>query len=166
MPKDATLDPAVLVDDLVPDVIDGLREELHPLFGVRAFNVYVVTRQWSGTVIGNGTSTDTEVLLEPQPLVKSWVNGRTFEFGISPEGLGTEGKVLVQEISLQYAYSELAGEDTNGDPCIPPTAEFFYKIEGAHGQAFPAKYFSVARPPFPDRVQNMGWEVLLQSEDV
>ena len=29
---EATLDPAVLIDSLVPDVIDGLREDLYPAF--------------------------------------------------------------------------------------------------------------------------------------
>lgn len=164
MPKDATLNPDVLIDCLVED-IDCIRKEIHGCVGTRAFNVCVITRTWSGTAIGDGTYTDTELVLDPPPLVKSWVSGRSYEYGLTPAGLGSEGNVLIQEISLGYTYECLAGEDTNGDPCIPATAEFFYKIEGAHGQQFPVKYFSVARPPYPDRIKNMGWEVLLTAED-
>lgn len=148
----AVLDDDVLVDALVPDVIDGLREDLHPDFGVRAFRVYRVIRTWTGSVEGEGTSSDVGVELRPQPLVSVWDG---FRFVQATCGLEELGDVRLTEVSLSYSYADLTGSP------LTPNQQLFIAIGEAHGQGQPTRMFTLARPPFPDRVKDLGWSIAL-----
>jgi hypothetical protein len=151
MAGSAILDPNVLVDDLV-GTIDELRGDLHGQFGVRAFRVYVVTRAWSGTMVGEGELTETEIELTPQPLVSPF---GAMDFKMEPCGLNEAGYVQVTEVSLSYTFDELGA----GEP--PMGSQKLIKIVEAHGQGQPDRYFLHAKPPYPDRIQDMGWSMYL-----
>jgi len=149
----ATLDPTVLVDDLVTDVIDGLRAELHPAFGVRAFRVYTVVRTWSGLEVGLGDPTDEEVELVPSPLVHPFVFQREQE----PCGFDIAGMVKITEVSLTYTQAELLACEA------PEGVQYFIKIVEGQGQEQAAKYFGHSKAPYPDRVKDMGWILWLEA---
>ena len=153
MPGNATLDPNVLVDDLVTDVIDGLRDELHPAFGVRAFRVFTVARVWSGGFVGEGSFTDTEVELTPQPLVHPFTSLRRDQ---EPCGYDQAGMVKLTEVSLTYTQDDLLACES------PEATQHLIKIVEAHGQAQAPKYFVHAKSPYPDRVKDMGWVLHLE----
>lgn len=149
----ATLSNEVLVDSLVPDVIDGLRESLHPQFGVRAYRMYRVVRTWSGSVAGEGSPTDVGHELRPQPLVKVWDGLRFVQAACGLEQLGD---VHLTEVSLTYTFDQLMGKP------LAVNQELFIALGEAHGQGQPVALFTHARPPFVDRVKNMGWDILLR----
>jgi hypothetical protein len=147
----AILDPDVLVDSLVEDVIDGLREELHPPFGVRAYRVFTVLRTWSGVGVGEGEFTDTETEIRPQPLVVLSEFDR-LRYELQPCGLTELGQLKLVEVSLTYTEAELTGGDSLAD-----NEEWYIKITEAHGQESTSRYFTHVRPPFIDRIKDMGW---------
>lgn len=154
MAGSAILDPNVLVDGLVEDVIDGLRRDLHPQFGVRAYHVATVARTWSGRTQGEGTATDVETVLDPQPLVKIW-DGRRYE--LEPCGLDELGEIKVTEVSLTYTQAEL-----DGGGALNRNQEWLLKLTEAHGQATRSAFFLHTRPPFIDREKDMGWVLWLR----
>lgn len=149
----ATLDPDVLVDSLVPDVIDGLREELHPAFGVRAYRAYRVIRTWSGRVAGDGRSTDVGAELRPQPRVKMW-NGLKFVQAVC--GIRELGDVQLTEVSLTYTDGDLTGQP------LAANQEMFIAIGEANGQGSPLRVWAHTVPPFIDRERDMGWVLSLR----
>lgn len=149
----ATLDPAVLVDSLVPDVIDGLRDTLQPAFGIRAYRVYRVIRTWSGRVAGDGTSSDMGAELRPQPRVKMW-DGLQFVQAIC--GVRELGDVKLSEISLTYTDADLTGQP------LARNQEMFIAIGEANGQASPLRVWAHTQPPFIDRERDMGWVLHLR----
>lgn len=153
MPGSATLDPNVLVDDLVTDVIDGLRDELHPAFGVRAFRVYTVVRSWSGGRVGDGDYTDVETELTPQPMVHPFSSLRREQ---EPCGYNDAGAVKLTEVSLTYTQDELLACEA------PMGSQHLIKITEAHGQEQGTKYWVHTKSPYPDRVRDMGWVVWLE----
>lgn len=155
MPKSATLDSTVLVDSLVPDVIDGLRGDLHPDFGVRAYRLYLTTRTWSGTDIGDGVFSEVEEEIDPQPLVRIW-NG--LDFKLEPCGLDDMGDIKVTETSLQYTEGDLVGKTAP----LAANQEFFIRLREAHGQATAFKDFQHTKPPYIDRIKDMGWVMWLR----
>ena len=156
MPGTAILDPNVLVDSLVVDVIDGLRGELHPPFGVRAYRVFTVLRTWSGLSVGEGSSNDVEAEILPQPKVEPFTE---LEFRQQPCGLDEAGFVTLSEVSLTYKHSELLFTPAMNQ-------QWMMKIAEAHGQAQPARYFVHTRPPFVDREKTMGWLCWLRHVEV
>lgn len=149
----ATLDPTVLVDSLVPDVIDGLREQLHPGFGVRAYRMYRVIRTWSGAVAGDGDSVDVGAEIRPQPRIKMW-NGLKYVQAIC--GIRELGDVVATEVSLTYSDADLTGQP------LAPNQEIFLAIGEANGQASPLRVWTHAVPPFIDREVDMGWVLNLR----
>lgn len=151
----AVLSPDVLVDSLVTDVIDGLREDLHPQFGVRPYRTYTVRRTWSGSIVGEGTATDVAVELRPQPRVQEKT---TWEPG--PNGMVRVGEFLLTEVSLSYTYAELTGG------AVAANAQWLIRIDEAHGQGNPSRYFTIARPPAVDREKDMGWVLALRPVQV
>ncbi|HSR79093.1 MAG TPA: hypothetical protein VLN57_21145 [Xanthobacteraceae bacterium] len=149
----ATLDPAILVDSLVPDVIDGLREELQPTFGIRAYRAYRVVRTWSGRVAGDGTSIDVGAELRPQPRVKVW-DGLQFTQAIC--GIRELGDVKLTEVSLTYTDADLTGQP------LARNQEMFLAIGEANGQGSPLRVWCHTQPPFIDREKDMGWVLHLR----
>ncbi len=149
----ATLDPGVLVDSLVPDVIDGLREALHPAFGVRSYRTYRVIRTWSGTELGDGTPTDDAAELRPQPRVAVWDG---FNFQEQPAGLEASGRVRLTEVSLSYTEAQLTAHP------LGALQEAFIAIGDGNGQASTVYLFTHLQPPYIDREKDMGWVLNLQ----
>lgn len=149
----ATLDTSVLVDSLVPDVIDGLREELHPAFGVRAYRVYRVIRTWTGRAVGEGSSSDAAAELRPQPRVMMW-NG--LKYVQATCGLRELGDVELREVSLTYTDEQL---DPKG---LAKNQELFYALGEANGQGSPLRLWTVTAPAFIDRERDMGWVLHLR----
>ena len=148
----ATLDPGVLVDSLVADVIDGLREDLNGQFGLRAYRLYRVIRTWSGTVVGEGDFADDAVELRPQPKVKVW-DGLRFVQAVC--GIEELGDVRLTEVSLTYTYDQLTGRP------LATNQELFLALGEGHGQGQPTQLFTLAQPPFVDREKDMGWVISL-----
>lgn len=154
MPGSARLNPDVLVDGLVEDVIDGLRGELHPEFGVRPYRLFTVRRVWDGDEVGQGNHTDIESEILPQPRVR---NLGADEQGAS--GISVRGEVKVTEVSLTYTHDELMGDS------LGETEEWLFRLSEAHGQGNPDRYFVRSRPPFVDREQDMAWVLYLKHYD-
>jgi hypothetical protein len=153
----ATLDPNVLVDSLVPDVIDGLRRDLHPQFGVRPYNVTIVKREWSGLMLGEGTFTDTETLIDPQPRIPRWDG---YGYQMVPTGLENDGGIKVTEVSLSYTWDELTGGS------LEPNEQVFVKVSDATGAGMPDQVFIHAKPPYIDRERDMGWVLWLKPGNI
>lgn len=149
----ATLDGNVLVDSLVPDVIDGLRDELHPQFGVRAYRVYRVIRTWAAKV-GTGKYVDDAAELRPYPLVWEW-NGYRYEQ--APCGIKEVGEIKLTEVSLTYAADQLDPQN------LTARQEAFFALADANGQRSPVRMFWHKAPPYIDRVKNLGWVLMLNS---
>ena len=157
MPGSAILDPNVLVDSLVPGVIDGLRGSLHPAFGVRSYRVFTVLEEWTGQNIGQGTKSETVLEIDPQPLVDVWTGLR---FELSRCGLDEVGEIRLREVSLTYTEAELVG--------VQPLAinqRWLIRLSEAHGQLNDDKYFIHAKPPFVDREKDMGWVMWLRASE-
>lgn len=154
---EAVLSSSVLVDSLVPDVIDGLRESLHPDFGVRAYRVYRILRTWGGQRPGEGIMTDVAREMRPQPLVHVW-GGRRFEQAEC--GIEELGEVMLTEVSLTYTEAQLTGGGL-----LAMNQEIFIGITEAHGQGTARKLFIHAKPPYIDRVKNMGWQLWLSKAE-
>lgn len=143
----ATLDSSVLVDALVPDVIDGLRDALQPALGVRAYRTYRIVRTWSGVEPGDGTFADVAGELRPYPRVLVWDG---FRFEQAPAGVIKSGRVRLTEVSLTYSQSDLA-------PALSGNQELFYAIGDANGQGSSVSLFANVQPPYIDREKDMGW---------
>lgn len=152
----ATLDPSVLLDDLV-GVADEIRDDLHRALGVRQWEVYSVIRSWSGGAVGAGRFVDQELKLVPQPRVLPFTG---LEYQLKPCGLDVAGFVQLEEVSLSYAEDELTGG------ALAHHQQHFFKITDAHGQRIPTRYFVNQRPPYPDRVETLGWVLYLAHERV
>jgi hypothetical protein len=157
MPGTAILDPDVLIDDLVPEVIDGLRGDLHPEFGVRAYRVFTVKRTWSGSMVGEGSVSEVTNEITPQPKVLVWTG---LKFELRTCGLDDMGEIQLREVSLTYTHLELTGK--SDAVMLGKNQEFLIKLTEAHGQGNPVRYFQHSRPPFVDRENDMGWVVWLR----
>jgi hypothetical protein len=144
----AVLNPSTLVDSLVPDVIDGLREDLHPAFGVRAYRCYRVIRTWSGKTVGDGKPSDVGAELRPQPRVAMWDG---LKFVQATCGIRELGDVKLTEVSLTYTDGQLTGQP------LAANQEMFIALGEAHGQASPLRLWAHTAPPFIDREKDMGW---------
>ncbi len=161
MAGSAILDPDVLVDGLVPGVIDGLRGILHPEFGVRSYRVFTVKRTWSGKLAGEGNLTTEEIEIEPQPKVQVWRNDKELKLELAQCGLDELGEIKLTEVSLTYTWEELTGRPPDGDG-PGANVEFFIKVTEAHGQLNKERFFQNTKPPFVDRIKDMGWVMWLR----
>lgn len=148
----AILDESILVDSLVPDVIDGLRDSLQPAFGIRAYRLYRVLRTWSGSEPGDGSFVDAGAELRPQPRVMVWDG---FRFQQEAAGLQNAGRVRCTEVSLTYSEADLTAQP------LARNVELFYAIGDANGQGTTLKLFTLYQPPYIDREKDMGWVVNL-----
>lgn len=144
----ATLDQGVLVDSLVPGVIDALRDSLNPQFGIRAYRTYRVIRTWTGAEPGSGSYTDDAGELRPQPRVWVWDG---FKFNQEPIGLQSVGRVRLTEVSLTYAEPDLTGQPLTNNQ------ELLIAIGDANGQGSSTNLFTHVQPPYIDREKDMGW---------
>jgi len=139
-----------LVDSLL-EVVDDLRDGLHTSMGVRHWRVYVQRRAWDGGEIGEGVRTITEVEITPQPLVSTDLRHQ-----LTPAGLMEAGSIALSEVSLTYTEAELTG-----DP-VGEAEEWVYVLRDAHGQEMADRYFTIAAPPMPDRIDTIGWVIRLR----
>lgn len=155
---EAVLDESVLVDSLVPDVIDGLREELHPEFGVRAYRCYRVIRTWTGRTAGEGTMSEVTAELRPQPRVQVWDGMRWAQAAC---GIRELGEVRLSEISLTYTEAQLTGRGLGLDK----NQELFIGIAEGNGQGTQPRLFGHTAPAFIDREKTMGWMLYLRCVD-
>lgn len=153
----ATLNPGVLVDSLVTDVIDGLREDLHPVFGVRAYRAYRVIRTWSGRSIGDGVFTDVAGELRPQPRVKLWDG---FRYVQATCGIRELGEIRLTEVSLTYTQADLTAQP------LTKQQETWIALSEANGQGSTLELFAHTAPPFIDRERDMGWVLSLRRVEV
>lgn len=166
MPGSATLDPNILLDDLV-ELVDDLRDDLHTDFGVRAFRVYTVLRSWDGGFVGDGAYTEVETEITPQPRVLPYAE-RGLSYSLEPCGIDEAGFVIIKEISLSYTHEELTGKTVTGgiEGDTPAPSEWVIRIREAHGQNQPFRDFKIDGAPFPDREKDIGWVMrLLKSEE-
>ena len=153
----AALSDDVLVDSLVPDVIDGLRDDLHPQFGVRAYRLYRVIRTWTGAIEGEGTFTDEAHELRPQPMVAVWDSlANAFRYVQGACGIEELGEIRLTEVSLTYTHGQLTGQP------LAANQQHFLALGEAHGQGQPTYLFTLAKPPHVDRVKDMGWVLSLR----
>lgn len=152
---DATLTAGVLADDLV-SVVDDIRGAIHGDLGTRPYRVYLVTRAWSGDRPGLGTLTDAEVEITPAPAV--YTAGLRGE--LRPAGLEEEGELVLDEVSLTFAETELYS------PSLTGTERLLYRIDDAHGQSGRSRYYVPNKPPVPQRGDvgdsSIGWRVELR----
>jgi hypothetical protein len=148
MAKDAILGNN-LVDKLLPTV-GRLRTSLFAKMGVRQFRVFTVRRSWDGGRRGEGIATEVESELTPAPDVSMGLS-----FKMEPCGLNEAGAVILREVDLRYTEDELDGQPIGGNE------EFFYRIKDGQGQSIITRSFQLARPPFPDRQDSIGWIVHL-----
>jgi len=140
---------ANLVDELVPDVIDGIREDLHPELGVRQFRMFLIERTYASGTIGDGPFVDAVVEVRPQPLVEPYMTEQKLE----PCGIDEAGFVMLREVSMTFSEPELTG----GDVDATDGGDFFIRLDDAHGQLIPSTYWRNAKRPFNDRIKDMGW---------
>lgn len=155
-PGNAVLDDDVLVDSLVTDVIDSLRADLYPEFGVRAYLVSLVTRTWSGRMVGEGKFTDVTAELVSRPLVHVW-DGLKYELVTC--GLNSSGDIMLTEVSLSYTYADLVGDQSKANQ------QAMIRIKDGHGQATPASFWVHSKPPYIDREKTLGWILWLKKFD-
>ena len=152
MPE-SILTPGRLIDDLIP-VVDEIRQEVHDALGVRTFTVNTVFRQWTGTRLGEGTFTDTPLLLTPDPLVMVDVGGT-----MQPAGLAEEGNVTLFEVSLTFSEPELY------KPTLADNQEFVYRLDDKLGQLVARRYYVPARKPrrqIASQKSPVGWRIDLK----
>lgn len=151
MPGSASIDTAVLVDDLL-GVIDDVRGDLHPALGVRQYRVFTVLRTWDGEERGAGIFTEVEDELLPQPLVEAFVD--SLNDRLLAAGLDEAGYIRLRELSLTYTAAEIKG------PVLAPNQEWLVRLRDAYGQGEPQRDFTV-KGLYPDRIKDIGWTVSL-----
>lgn len=151
----STLDNS-LVDDLLP-VVDDLRGDLFPAFGVAQYEVRLVRRKWDGEERGDGNFQDTEVVMAPIPLVEV-PSPPGWRYDLRPQGREEESLIKVTAISLAN-YQE---DDLTGGPNLPVDVQFFWLLKDAHGQGVRSRAYVPAAPPSADRLKTIGWVVYLR----
>lgn len=152
----ATLDPDVLLDDLV-ELVDDLREDLMVGFGLRQFRMYTILRSWDGEGIGDGDYVDVETEITPRPKINPYQDNITNR--LEPCGLMESGMVLVSEVSLSYTEAELTGGDLGFGQ------EWFLRLTDGEGQEIISRDFEMMSPPFPDREEDIGWKLRLKRRE-
>jgi hypothetical protein len=151
MPGTATLDPDVLVDDLM-ETIDELRGEIPVELGARQYRVFTVLRTWSGVERGDGTFADVETEITPRPLVQP----RTRPDQMQPAGLDEVDGIVLREVSFSYTEAELAGSTRRANQ------EWLIRLKDGYGQAIRTRDYVLEGSPTPDRIKDIGWTVTLR----
>lgn len=160
MAGNATLDPDILVDDLV-ETVDELRQDLADGLGTRMFRVYTVVRTWEGSRVGEGEYTDTEVEILPPPFVAQWFEeAKMLHYEQELCGINEAGYIELREVSLSYTYEDLLAHAPAEE-----NVQHLIKLTERHGQGQPVRYFVHSKPPMPDRDRRMGWTCQLTVVD-
>lgn len=151
MSGNSTLDPNNLLDCLIP-CVDDIRRDVHTDMGTRAYRMFFVRRQWSGKDVGEGTPTDTEVEVDPRPLIHPFAS---MEYQQEPCGLDEAGFLKVTQVSLCYNHEDVLACEA------PRGTEFLIRLDEGNGQGSPSKYFVHEKPPYEDRHKTVGWIMYL-----
>ena len=107
-----------LIDSLkdCSDSILGIRESI----GADLRKIYLVTRTWSGEMVGDGLASDESVKIEPTPGIKNLSNDHRVKEG----GAVQNGDLLIHQIS-KYRYPEQKDIDCSSDLA---NVERFYQV--------------------------------------
>src|SRR5262249_48058674 len=118
---------------------------------------------WSGECIGDGVSVYAQELeISPQPLL---VDSKGVQYVMQPYGREEEGTYLLKEVSLTYTEEELGAGINSGTESQHLPMEIYYRVTDALGQEIRNRYFVLASPPYPDRVETIGWIVPIRRAD-
>jgi hypothetical protein len=156
MPGTATLDPDVLVDDLM-ETIDELRGEIPVELGARQYRVYTVLRTWTGVVRGDGSFSEVATEITPRPLVEP----KSKPDQMTPGGLDEVDGMILREVSLSYTEAELAGQQADGSP-LAENQEWVIRLMDGYGQAIKTRDYVLEGSPVSDRLKDIGWRVVLR----
>lgn len=138
MTRHAQAGRRVLTDRLI-DVVDNVRRKVHGKLGTRQYRVQIVTRRWSGGVIGEGTP-DVKILeIDPRPLVTRSEGDR-----LSPGGRENQGDATITQISLRYSAEEL-------QPEVPDGTEVGWRVIDTGGQRQPDQWYVISADPVTRR---------------
>lgn len=138
MARHAQVGRRVLTDRLI-DVVDNVRRKIHGKLGTRQYRVQVVTRRWSGGVIGEGTPVVTILEIDPRPLVTRSEGDR-----LSPGGRENQGDVTITQVSLRYSVEEL-------QPSVPDGTEVNWRVIDTGGQRQPDQWYVISADPVSRR---------------
>lgn len=101
-----------LVDTIRRDIVDGAA-------GLRLRTIVVRTRTWSGSEPGDGTTSDSDVTLDPVPKVEE----PPARLVASSAGRWLDGDLQVSKISATYTADQLRGTPSAAQ-------EFYWLIDG------------------------------------
>lgn len=146
-----------LVDKLVPEAVDGVRDKLHRKLGVRPYLMHTVLRTWTGRAAGSGSFTDQVLEIRPEPKVHVWDG---YRYQLETCGLDDMGEIKLSEVSLTYTFAELTGGKTLGQ-----NQQFFIRLSEAHGQEDCDRYYTHSRVPYKDRENTIGWILWLKASE-
>jgi hypothetical protein len=150
MAGSAVINTAILGDSLI-SIADDIRQIGSDL-GVRQFRVYLVTSTPALPTYSLNPPTLTLSEITPPPLVKPY----RMTFKKEPCGLDEAEFVDLEQVSLSYTEAQLSGTD------LAMGAGFYYKITDNYGQGVFVRYFTLAKPAYPDRIKTFGWCVTLK----
>jgi hypothetical protein len=143
-----------LVDEIAV-IADELRDDLHSEFGVRQWRCYVTKSVWSGGRVGVGARTVSYVKeMLPSPKV-----ALVDRHDLTEGGLQETGTATLKEISLTYSQADLLGEP------MAAGEDFHYLLVDGLGQGISRRTFIPQDHPYPDRENNIGWEVKIRRVD-
>ena len=82
-------------------------------------------------------------------------------------GIDEAGFVTLREVSLSYTYETLTGQPVVGGVAqrTPPNQRVYYRIDDAQPAISnqPGRKFTIARPPFRDTENDLGWLIRLRA---
>lgn len=143
-----------LLPDLVA-LVDGVRTSVSQAEGLRAHTIRLIRRTWTGTRPGDGTATDTVlVLTDPVPRVNQ-PTGRTVD-----EQRRLRGDVDITHISRTQTHETLTGEP------LAANERFYWAITDARtvgGVDGVERLYRVLGAPTADAPKSFQWRVRLRA---
>lgn len=144
-----------IINTLIP-ILDTIRGTVATIVGDHVYDFYLVSRQWSGNVVGAGTPTDTETKIVPSPRVnKTPERASSQQYTAQTYGRLDMSRIEVTEISLAYAETDLTHEPAPGE-------QVFYRLKDAQGNGLPDEDYVLTGPPVADREKTIGWILKLE----